>query len=388
VTVAARGKTAAIARCLDGVRVLDLSQYLPGPHGAQILADLGAEVVKVEPPGGDPMAGIGPRDGDGISAFYKLINAGKTVLRLDLKSAGDKRAFQDLVGGADVLLESYRPGVLARLGLGTQALRALNPRLVHCALSGFGQSGPAAGAGGHDITYMALGGGLATSGTVERPVAAHPPAADFAGGMQAALTILAALLRRARTGAGAVIDVSLMETVLAWQGIVLTGARRPGWAPARGAGLLSGGAACYGVYETADGRFVALGALEEKFWANFCRAMGRQEWIARHGEALPQSDLIDEVAAAFRTAPLAAWRRRMKGVDCCFQPVLEPEEVAEDPQVRARGLVRQTGGADPLVEVLFPAFFDARPPEPRPPLRVCGAGEVVKGWGAPSIPRR
>ncbi len=374
--------TALPADCLSGIRVLDLSQYLPGPYAAQMLADLGAEVVKIEPPAGDPMRAIGPRDGDGVSPFYKLVNAGKSVVCLDLKSDGGKAVLETLVLGADVLLESFRPSALARLGFGYDSLKAINPRLIHCALSGFGQSGPYAERAGHDITYMALSGGLATSGTAGRPVFAHPPTADFAGAMQAAMTVLAVLLRRGRDGRGAHIDVSLSETVLGWQAMVLTGARRAGFAPERGKALLTGGAACYGIYETADKRFVALGALEEKFWVSFCTAMGQPEWIARQNGALPQEGLIAEVAAEFRRAPLSAWVERLSAVDCCFQPVLEPGEVPDDPHIRARGLVQETASPDARVEVLFPAFFDGQAPASRAPLRELSAEEIMDAWSA------
>lgn len=370
----------APVRCLAGMRVLDLSQYLPGPYGAQILADLGADVVKVEPPVGDPMRAFGPIDADGISALYKLINAGKTVVRLDLKSADGKALFRDMVGGADVLLESFRPGALARLGFGAVDLQQINPRLVHCALSGFGQDGPAAQHAGHDIGYMAMAGSLATSGIAAQPVIAHPPTADFASGLQAALAILAALLRRATTGAGASIDVSIAESVLAWQGVVLTDAMRDVGSQARGAGLLNGGAACYQIYETADGRFVALGALETKFWAAFCNAVAREDWIARQTDPLPQTGLIGEVAALIRTRARDAWVSDLADVDCCFQAVLEPNEVAADPQVRARGLVTQTAGADPFLQVLYPARFDGARPMDRQPLKEVDAGTVLRTW--------
>ncbi len=366
-------------RCLTGIRVLDLSQYLPGPFGAQILADLGAEVVKVEPPAGDPMRQVPPLDGDGLSAFYKLVNAGKTVVRIDLKDAAGKAAFLDLADRADALIESFRPGALARLGLGAEALRARNPRLVHCALSGYGQTGPDALKVGHDINYMAMAGGLANSGTAERPVGAHPPTADFASGMLAALSVLAALLRRERSGQGAAIDTSIAETVLAWQSLALTAAGRGGEA-ARGEGRLSGGAACYQVYETADGRFVTLGALEAKFWANFCRALGREDWIARHGEALPQTELIAAVAEAIAARPLAAWQALLAGVDCCYQAVLEPAEVPQDPQVRARGLLRAYPGPEPRVEVAFPALFDGAPPAPRARFEERTAEDLLAAW--------
>ncbi len=369
-------------RCLQGFRVLDLSQYLPGPYAAQILADLGAEVVKVEPPVGDPMRAIGPRDRDGTSAFYKLINAGKTVVRLDLKTAADKAAFTRLVARADALVESFRPGALAKLGFGPEAVQAINPRIVHCALSGYGQTGPYAFHAGHDINYMALAGGLATSGTAERPVVAHPPTADFASGMQAALATVAALLRRERTGRGAMIDTSLAETVLGWQALVLTAARRPGHEPRRGAALLNGGAACYQIYETADRRFVTLGALEAKFWAHFCRALGCEDWIGRQWEPMPQEALIGAVAALIRGRPLADWRMLLEGVDCCFQPVLDPAEVPDDPQVPARGLVRSAAGAEPRVEVLCPALFDGAPPEARSPVTEVEPADMLDAWEA------
>ena len=367
-------------RCLTGIRVLDLSQYLPGPFGAQILADLGAEVVKVEPPAGDPMRQVPPLDGDGLSAFYKLVNAGKTVVRIDLKDAAGKAAFLDLADRADALIESFRPGALARLGLGAEALRARNPRLVHCALSGYGQTGPDALKAGHDINYMAMAGGLASSGTAERPVGAHPPTADFASGMQAALSVLAALLRRERSGQGAAIDTSIAETVLGWQALALTAAGRPGGEAARGSGRLSGGAACYRIYETADRRFITLGALEAKFWANFCRALGREDWIDRHWEALPQTALIAEVAAAIAARPLGEWEALLARVDCCYQAVLEPAEVAEDPQVRARGLLHAHPGPEPRVEVLFPALFDGESAKTRAPLRERAAEDLLAAW--------
>jgi crotonobetainyl-CoA:carnitine CoA-transferase CaiB-like acyl-CoA transferase len=371
-----------LTQCLGGLRVLDLSQYLPGPHAGQILADLGAEVVKLEPPAGDPMRGLGPIDRDGVSAFYKLVNAGKTVVRLDLRAAAGRAAFTALVRAGDVLIESFRPGALARLGFGPEALKELNPRLVHTALSGYGQSGPYAGRAGHDLNYMALAGGLATSGTAARPVMAHPPTADFAGGMQAALVALAGLLRRDRSGAGGFFDVSLSESVLAWQAMALTAARRPGFAPQRAAGLLNGGAACYQVYETADRRFATLGALEAKFWAAFCRAVGHEAWIVRQNDSLPQSELIGEVAALFASRPLAHWSALLEDVDCCFHPVMEPLELPEHAQLRARGLVRAGEGPEPLVEVLFPAFLDGAGPAPRKPLHEAQVAAVLESWQA------
>ncbi len=367
-------------RFLEGMRVLDMSQYVPGPYAALLLADLGAEVVKVEPPGGDPMRRLLLPDADGVSPLYKVMNGGKTVVELDLKAPADKAVFEALLGAADVLIESYRPGVLDRLGLGRARLEALSPRLVHCALSGWGQTGPYRLKAGHDVNYMALAGGLVASGTRERPVIAWPPVADYASGIQAAATALAALVARARTGKGAFLDVSLAETVLAWQSAGLTSALRPTLAPRRAANLLNGGTACYNLYRTQDGRFVSLGNLEEKFWASFCAAVGRPEWIARQWEPFPQDSLIAEVAALLASAPLAHWEARLSEVDHCFEPVRELGELDTHPQIAARRLVQHTRGSEPRVEILYPAWIDGEPPGPRMPVRFADARAVVEGW--------
>lgn len=374
-----------VHRFLEGVRVLDVSQYVPGPYAALLLADLGAEVVKVEPPGGDPMRRLLLLDADGVSPLYKVMNGGKTVVELDLKTAADKARFEALLAATDVLIESYRPGVLDRLGLGRTRLEAVNPRLVHCALSGWGQTGPYRLKAGHDVNYMALAGGLVASGTRERPVIAWPPVADYASGIQAAATALAALVARGRTGKGAFLDVSLAETVLAWQSAGLTSVLRPALAPRRAANLLNGGAACYNLYRTQDGRFVSLGNLEEKFWANFCAAVGRPDLIARQWEPFPQDSLIAEVAALFASMPLAQWEARLSEIDHCFEPIRELGELDAHPQIAARRLVQRTGGPEPRVEILYPAWVDGEPPRPRAPVRLVQADVVLAIWCKPAV---
>lgn len=366
-----------IADCLAGLRVLDLSQWLPGPHATQMLADLGAKVLKVEPPAGDPGRALGAGAESGLSLFYRSVNAGKQVLRLDLKQPGDRDTLLRLVDRADVLLESYRPGVLARLGLAAETLRARNPRLVHTALSGWGQTGPYALRAGHDINYLAVGGNLARSGPAAKPAFAYPPQADMASALQAVLATLAALLRRATTGQGGFVDVSLMETVLGWQGLTLSQSRH-GVAEPRAAGLLNGGTAFYNLYRTAEGRWISLGAVEAKFWENFCRAVGRDDWVPRQGEALPQTALIDEVAALIATRDRAHWQALLDPVDCCFEALLEPEEVASHPQVAARGLVTEQGD---LVQTLLPALLDGRGPRPRTPVEEVTAAAALAAWG-------
>ncbi len=367
--------------CLQGRRVLDMSQYIPGPFATQMLADLGAEVIKVEPPAGDPMRSFMLLDQDGISPFYKQINAAKTVVRIDLKTAGGRSAFEDLLSCADVLVESYRPGVMDRLSFDRSRIEQLNPRLVHCALSGFGQTGPYRLRAGHDLTYLALTGGLSVSGTGETPAITFPPVADHAGAMQAVTSILGALLRRERIGKGAHIDLSLFEAALSWQSMGLTAACRQGQEIERGRDLLTGGAACYQVYRTADGRFVALAALEEKFWRTFCEGVGRCDWIPRQSEALPQQELIGEVQALLASRDLAEWQGQLEGADCCFEPILNYAEVLELDHVRERRLVSSLGGADRAAEVAYPAWLDGAPPQSRAPLREQTAEEALSAWG-------
>ncbi|MBW7849844.1 MAG: CoA transferase [Rhodospirillales bacterium] len=366
-----------LRECLSGVRVLDLSQYIPGPFATLMLADLGAEVVKLEPPAGDPMRSFGPVDPDGIAAYYKLVNGGKTVLKLDLKTPSGARTFAELVSAADVLLESYRPGTLDRLGFDRARFENLNPALVHCALSGFGQTGPYRLAAGHDITYLASTGSLHVTGTDEHPVVPFPPVADHAGAMQAVVSILAALMLRQRTGKGSYLDVSLAEAALAWQYTTLA---RSGGGLLRNQGILNGGAAFYRVYRTADGRFVALGALEEKFWRNFCAAAGRPDLAPRHADPLPQTRLIAEVETLIATRTDAEWRSVLAGVDCCFEPVREPAEVPSHPQVAGRGLVHEMNTG--VYEILFACHMNGREPQRRLPLRERTAEDVLREWRA------
>jgi alpha-methylacyl-CoA racemase len=367
-------------RYLSGMKVLDLSQYLPGPFAAQILADLGAEVVKVEPPSGDPMRGFMLVDEDGISPFYKQVNAGKTVILLDLKTAVDRILFERLVKQADILLESFRPGVMERLGFSRERLTECNPRLIHCALSGFGQTGPYRLRGGHDLTYVALTGGLSATGTEAEPVITFPPLADHAGAQQAVIAILGALVRRGISDKGSSIDVSLFETALAWQSVGLTVAGRSPHHIERGHGLLTGGAAYYHIYRTADDRFMALAPIEAKFWSAFCEAVGRPDWVERQQEPVPQKALIADLQHLFRSRTFREWIELAYQVDCCLEPVLNHHEVGDHPQVRERGLVQARTGKDSVVEVLFPAWIDGLPSSIRSLVKEIPAGQVLEVW--------
>ncbi|WP_242333867.1 CaiB/BaiF CoA-transferase family protein [Anaeromyxobacter sp. SG66] len=322
---------------LEGLRVLDLSRLLPGPFATLVLADLGADVVKIEaPPDGDALRSLPPLAGEASGAFHAL-NRNKRSLALDLRRPEGVAAFLRLAAPADVVVESYRPGVLDRMGLGYAALRAASPRLVLCSITGYGQDGPYAGRAGHDVDYCALAGVLGLNGEPERPVLPGVQIADLAGGAWPAVAgILAALVRRAATGEGAHVDVSMAEGALALMTLPLALAWARGAPTVRGRELLSGGAATYGVYRTKDGRFVALGALEPKFFAAFCEAVGRPELAPRQlegGGAGPRAELEAIFAARTRDE----WAAFAAAHDVCVAPVLEGDEPCSDPHLAARG---------------------------------------------------
>lgn len=353
--------TAPLFRCLDGMRVVDLSRYLPGPLATLWLADFGAEVVKVEPPGGDGMRGIGPRDADGRGLWHAALNLNKRMLTLDLGETGDRESLLALLDEADVLVESFRPGVMARLGLAPATLRERCPRLVIVSLSGYGQHGPMRDAAGHDNNYLAQSGLLAGVGAAPlQPTLIWPPLADCLGSLFALSAIAGALLARERDGAqgqGCRIDLALADLSLPLQVFALAeidGTQAP---TPRGEGLLAGGWACYGLYRAACGREFALGAVEAKFWAAFCHAAGHPEWIERHRDPLPQTALRDEVAAWFARHTGEALLQRFASIDCCLTPVLPLAEAVNSPHVRARGLVRPSPHA-PGLHAAFPAVVD------------------------------
>jgi alpha-methylacyl-CoA racemase len=322
---------------LQGVRVLDLSRLLPGPFATLVLADLGADVVKVEDPqGGDSLRWLPPLVGE-QSGYFHAINRNKRSATLDLRRPEGAAAFLRLARGADVVVESFRPGVLDRLGVGWEALHAANPRLVLCSISGYGQDGPYRERAGHDLDYAAIAGVLALNGPPERPLPLGVQVADLAGGAWPAVAgILAALVRRGATGEGAHVDVSMTEGALALLAMHLGAAAARGAPLARGEEMLNGRAACYAVYRTKDGRFAALGALEPKFFAAFCAAVGRPELAERHLDDDGRGPRA-ELEAIFASRTREEWARFAAEHDVCVAPVLEGDEPRADPQLRARG---------------------------------------------------
>jgi len=323
---------------LAGVRLLDLSRLYPGPFASLVLADLGAEVVKVEEPqGGDYLRWMPPLAGK-QSGFFHALNRNKQSLALDLKAPGGAGVFLRLAAHADVVLESFRPGVMDRLGLGWEALRRANPRLVLCSISGYGQDGPYRERAGHDLDYCAIAGLLAVNGPAERPLPPGIQVADVAGGSWPAVAgILAALLRRGTSGEGAHVDVSMTDGALAMLALQQGGADARGTPLSREREMLNGGSACYRVYRTRDGRFMALGALEPHFFAAFCRGVGRPELAERQLDGDGRGP-VEEVEAIFLSRTREEWSRFAAEHDCCLAPVLEGDEPRADPQLRARGL--------------------------------------------------
>jgi crotonobetainyl-CoA:carnitine CoA-transferase CaiB-like acyl-CoA transferase len=343
---------------LKGIRILDLSRHLPGPLLTLFLADMGADVLKIEPPAGDELRVLGPPGPNGRSVYFDAVNAGKTTRRMDLRDATVRAEFLELVRGSDILIESFRPGVMTRLGVGYETLTAVNRRLIYCSLNGFGVSGPLAQTPAHDVNYLALAGALDHNADFF-----DPPVADCAGSLFAAVAVLGALHQRAADSNGCHLDVALGDAVMPLQlfqlaELALTGAT----APPR-AGLLNGGAACYRIYETADRRRVSLGALEPKFWRAFCAAANRPDWERRHGDPLPQDALAAEISAMFAGLTLVECNKRFAAANCCFAPVLDLSEAIQSTHVRNRGVVHRTKTGS--LQALFPAVVDGEPPEPR-----------------------
>jgi alpha-methylacyl-CoA racemase len=346
-------------RPLSNVRVLDLTRLLPGGFCSLLLADLGADVVKIEDTGGgdyvrwappyygsDAGQALGTR-----SALYLALNRGKRSIRVDLKSEAGRDAFLRLVPRCDVVLESFRPGVLDRLGVGYETLRQINPRIVYCAITGYGQSGPNASRAGHDMNYLGLVGLLGLTGEPGgRPIQSAGQIADVGGGaLMAAFGVMAALWERERSGEGQLVDVSMTDGALSWLAMVAAAYFCDGQVPRRGEGQLTGGFVCYYPYEAADG-WVTCGALEPKFWAAFCNGVGRPDLVEKQFER-PGSDAWREIADLFRSRTRDDWRTFNDRHDAMIEPILDLDEALDSELVRAREM---------LVEVEQPGIGPVR----------------------------
>jgi alpha-methylacyl-CoA racemase len=329
---------------LSDIRVLDLSRLLPGGFCSLLLADFGAEVLKVEDTGmGDYVRWSAPgyegADDSAKSALFLSLNRGKRSIRLNLKEEAGREALLRLTREYDVILESFRPGVMERLGVGYERLREENPGLVYCAISGYGQDGPYTARSGHDMNYLGLNGLLGLTGDAGGPpVQPAGQIADLGGGaLMAAFGILAALRERERSGQGQLVDVSMFDGSLSWLAMVAAKYLCDGVVPGRGDLELAGRLACYRPYACSDG-WVTLGALEPKFWQAWCRGVGREDLIEKQFEA-PGSDAHAEVERIFLERTRDEWRDFASQHDCCLEPVLELDEALDSELVRAREMV-------------------------------------------------
>jgi len=338
---------------LEGVRILDLSRLLPGPFCTLLLADLGAEVIKVEDlEGGDYIRAMAPFIG-GQSAYFLALNPGKKSISLNLKAPAGRELFLKLAGRAGVIVESFRPGTVDRLGIGYSAVKPLNPRIIYCSISGFGQDGPDRDRAGHDLDFIARSGLLGLCGRPEA-VPSIPPVqiADLSSAMYAAAGILAYLREAERTGEGRALDIGMLDSAMSWM-VMPVAEYSAGERGGRGRLPLTGKHPCYNVYRTRDGRDVALAALESKFFCAFCRTVGREDLLPLQFSERPEDFAEFEALFAGRTAD--DWRSLLKGTDFCCEVVPSLGEALDDPQVRHRGLViAPPAGCPPVIRVGHP----------------------------------
>jgi crotonobetainyl-CoA:carnitine CoA-transferase CaiB-like acyl-CoA transferase len=385
-----------MSAALEGIGVLDLTRLLPGGFCTLLLADLGADVLKVEDPaGGDYIRWMPPyyggdeeRANGTASAYFLALNRNKRSVKLDLKNPNDRDALLRLAETHDVLVESFRPGVMDRLGVGPDVLRERNPRLVYCAISGYGQESPLRDRSGHDTNYLALAGLLGLTGRRGGPpIQSAGQIADLGGGgLMAAVGILAALHERERSGEGQVVDISMTDGALSWLSMVVARYFCEGVVPRRGEIELAGGILCYFPYETKDGAWVALGALEPKFWSNWCEGVGRPDLKEKQFEH-PESDAGREVAAVFKGRTRDDWAAFAAEHDCCLEPVLDLDETVSSELVAAREMVVEVDqpGIGPVKQAGFPIKLSRTPAQVRRPAPPLGGDSAEVLGSAPPV---
>lgn len=337
---------------LSGTRILDLTRLLPGPYGTQLLADLGAEVIRVENPGAadwfrqpSPAFGSSP-------ALFPLLNRNKKSLTLNLKAPKGREAFLRLAEHSDAILEGFRPGVVQRLGIDYEAVRASNPRIVYCSLSGYGQTGPNRGAPGHDLNYVAMAGLLGLN-LAEGPLHLPLPVSDLAGGLFAALSMVAALHKAAREGKGAYIDIAMSDTIVSLLTVHFAHMFGASTEPTPANSILFCEQPCYSIYRAADGKHFTVGALEPKFWASLCQLMGVPEYADRQFEVAAYPEMLRKFRAAFATRTRSEWLEKLAAADVPAGPVNTLAEAEHGEQAQARGLFFSLGSAGK--QVAFPA---------------------------------
>lgn len=350
---------------LRGIKVLDLSRLLPGGFCSMMLGDFGAEVVKIEEPGRGDYVRWTPPFVDGQSAYFLSINRNKKSMVLDLKNPKGTDVFLRLARGADVVLESFRPGVVDRLGIGYQHIARVNPRIIYCSISAFGQSGSFRNREGHDLNCLALAGLLSITGIKGGPlVIPGVQLSDYAGGMMGIIAILIALIERQKSGQGQYCDISMLDAVTSWMGMPIIKHLADGVLPGPQGSMFNGALACYNVYQTKDDHYVVLGAMEEKFWESFCNLIERKDLIPLQweGQAI-QEKMKKELSLLFRKKKRAEWLKLLDGQGTCFSPVLSIEEALHFPPLRERGMFQgiQGKGGKKFRQVGFPIKISNTP---------------------------
>jgi crotonobetainyl-CoA:carnitine CoA-transferase CaiB-like acyl-CoA transferase len=326
---------------LSGIRILDLSRYLPGPLCTQLLADFGAEIVKIEQPQvGDPGRQLAPVV-NGTSTRFYTVNRNKKSITLDIRQEEGREVFKKLIPHFDVVVDQFRPGFMDDLGIGYQELKKINQRLIFCAISGYGQDGPMYKAAGHDLNYLNLAGVTGTTGSRQgAPAMSGVQIADIAGGtLYAVIAVLMALAGREKTGQGQMCDISMLDGAVSLLAYTMGEWSGTGIIPRIADGVLTGGYACYNIYETRDAKYVSLGAVEIKFWAEFCGKLGLDEYIGLQWKTAEQARIIQDVAGIMKGKTRDEWVEYFAENDICFTPVLDLQEVSQHPQVIARQMV-------------------------------------------------
>ena len=325
---------------LSGIRILDLSRLAPGPYLTQLLADLGAEVIKIETPTAGDYARLVPAK-MGLGKMFEMINQGKKSVAINYRNPRGREIFLRLVATADVVLDNFRPGTAARWKMDYESLRVIKPNLIYCALTGYGQDGPYRNRAGHDLNYAAISGALSLNALENKPPVPYGlTVADLSGAMLAGIAILSALTGRQQNGQGAYLDIALLDGIFSWMMPQAGGAYFDNLQVAGGTLALHGGLACYNIYETSDGRYLSLGALEPTFWSDFCKITERNDLLSRQFDRTIKED----VANIFRQKSLAAWLELFSASDGCVEPILSFEEALLHPQIKARGFVREENG--------------------------------------------
>lgn len=355
---------------LASLKVLDFSTLLPGPFASLLLADMGAQVLRVESPTRMDLVRVLPPHDDGVSASHAYLNRNKRSIALDLKRPEAVEVVKQLVREYDIVLEQFRPGVMDKLGVGYEALKAINPKLIYVSITGYGQTGPYRDRAGHDINYLALAGVASYTGRKDTgPLPLGVQLADIAGGsLHGVMGLLAAVIHRQQTGEGQQVDISMTDCAFSLNGMAGAGYLACGVEPGMEAQALNGGS-FYDYYRTRDGRWFSVGSLEPQFMQQFCAAIGRPELAARglSPKAEDQRLLKREIAIEFEKRDFADWCERFAVVDACVEPMLPLSEAVEHPQIQARGLVTEVprGDGRSQRQMACPIRFSAGLPAPK-----------------------